>query len=252
MPDKKIMFVGNSSSFISNTIIKVFEENEYKIFKTNYIVNEIDVLSNSTDIIILVLDNEKEASVSLAATSIKDICDTDKKKVILVGDDNSIAKYNGIIGDENILISFKRPINPKTMFENVNNLLANGIDNKTKKEILVVDDSGTILLTVKKILEPKYKVAMVNSAINGMSYLGKHIPDLILLDYEMPVCNGAQMLEMLKADVNYSKIPVFFLTGKDDRESISRVLGLKPQGYLLKSLPGDKIIEYIDNFFAKL
>ena len=59
-------------------------------------------------------------------------------------------------------------------------------------------------------------------------------PDLILLDYEMPVCDGRQTLEMIRADEEISDIPVIFLTGVNDREHIEMVLALRSAGYLLK------------------
>ena len=46
-------------------------------------------------------------------------------------------------------------------------------------------------------------------------------------------------------------IPVIFLTGKGDRESVLKVLALKPEGYLLKSMERPKLIAAIDEFFEK-
>ena len=76
-------------------------------------------------------------------------------------------------------------------------------------------------------------------------------PDLILLDYEMPVCDGKQVLEMIRAESEFSNVPVFFLTGKNDRESVLSVSALKPEGYLLKSMPPAQIVQTIDDFFEK-
>ena len=84
-----------------------------------------------------------------------------------------------------------------------------------------------------------------------MMYVAEHHPDLILLDYEMPVTSGPQVLEMLRSETATGTIPVFFLTGKDDRESVKKVLSLHPEGYLLKKSPRDKIRQAIQSFFAK-
>ena len=108
-----------------------------------------------------------------------------------------------------------------------------------------------MLSTIKGWLDEKYRVTPVNSALNAISFLSKERPDLILLDYEMPACSGPQFLEMLRNDPNCSNIPVIFLTGRDDANSVRSVLSLKPAGYLLKSLPKEKIVSEIDNFFAR-
>ena len=117
------------------------------------------------------------------------------------------------------------------------------------KHILVIDDDPVMLRTVKHYLEEDYNVATAPSGKIAMKFLEQRKTDIILLDYEMPVCNGPQMLEMLRADPEMNSIPVFFLTGKGDRASIEKVLALKPQGYLLKTLPKEKILEALQQFF---
>ena len=77
-------------------------------------------------------------------------------------------------------------------------------------------------------------------------------PDLVLLDYEMPVCDGRQVLEMFRAEEELADIPVIFLTGRNDMESVRKVLSLKPAGYLFKATNPDEIRKNIDMFFEKM
>jgi len=112
------------------------------------------------------------------------------------------------------------------------------LESAEKKKLLIVDDDGTTLRVLKGMLEHEYDVTIVNSGMNAMKAVGKKRPDVILLDYEMPVCDGRQTLEMLRADEESANIPVIFLTGVNDREHIEAVLSLNPAGYLLK--PPDK------------
>ena len=92
---------------------------------------------------------------------------------------------------------------------------------------------------------------MADSGMKALQFLAKTIPDLILLDYEMPLMDGRQVLELLKNDEDFKKIPVIFLTGKNDTDSVKKVLELKPDGYILKSSGADKIINEIDMFFLR-
>ncbi|MBR1629367.1 MAG: response regulator [Lachnospiraceae bacterium] len=115
-----------------------------------------------------------------------------------------------------------------------------------KKRILVVDDNAATLRSIKGMLDTDYEVVMANSGIKAMTAIGKKRPDLILLDYEMPVCDGKQTLEMIRADGDLQDIPVIFLTGVSDRAHIEAVLDLKPSGYLLKPPIREKIIEAIE------
>jgi CheY-like chemotaxis protein len=74
--------------------------------------------------------------------------------------------------------------------------------------------------------------------------------DLILLDYEMPVISGPQVFQMLREDPDTKDIPVMFLTVKSDKESVMKVLSLKPTNYLLKTRPPKELVATIDEFFA--
>ncbi len=114
--------------------------------------------------------------------------------------------------------------------------------NSGKKRILVVDDNGTTLRTMKAMLEDNYEVALAISGAQAMTSIGKRRPDLILLDYEMPVCDGRMTLEMIRADEEMKDIPVVFLTAINDRANIEAVLKLKPAGYFLKPAVKDRLI----------
>lgn len=115
-----------------------------------------------------------------------------------------------------------------------------------KKRILVVDDNGTTLRTMKAMLEEYYDVAVAISGAQAMTSIGKKRPDLILLDYEMPVCDGKMTLEMIRADDDMKSIPVVFLTAINDRANIEAVLKLKPAGYFLKPAVKDRLLTEID------
>lgn len=120
-----------------------------------------------------------------------------------------------------------------------------------QKKILVVDDSAVMCQAMKELLEGDYQVVTANSGIAAIRSMTLNRPDLVLLDYEMPVCDGRQVLEMIRSEVELANIPVIFLTGRVDRESIEKVKALKPEGYLVKSLKPAEIKKNVDFFFAQ-
>ncbi|MDE7273092.1 MAG: response regulator [Lachnospiraceae bacterium] len=120
-----------------------------------------------------------------------------------------------------------------------------------KERILVVDDSEFMLKTMSDLLDKDYEVITAKSGLSAIRSIILDRPDLILLDYEMPVCNGSQVLEMIRAEEDFANIPVFFLTGRVDKESVRKVIELKPEGYLSKSLQPADIKREIDHFFEK-
>ncbi len=118
--------------------------------------------------------------------------------------------------------------------------------NDGKKKVLVVDDNANTLRSIKAMLEEKYNVTLANSGMKALTSIGKSRPDVILLDYEMPVCDGRQTLEMIRADEELTTIPVIFLTSVNDKEQIQAVIKLLPAGYLLKPPVPERLIETIE------
>lgn len=120
-----------------------------------------------------------------------------------------------------------------------------------KKKVLVVDDSAFILKTIQEVLSDDYEVSTVSSGVAAIRSIILDRPDLVLLDYEMPVCKGNQVLEMIRSEEEYADIAVIFLTSRVDRERIEKVLALKPNGYLSKTLSPDAVKREVDHFFGK-
>lgn len=120
---------------------------------------------------------------------------------------------------------------------------------KTVKTIMMVDDSAMALRSMKRILEPKYKTVLVSNGSQAISQITKHKPDLIILDYEMPVCNGERIFKLLKASDSTKDIPVIFLTGVTDKENVMSILKLNPAGYFLKPPAADKLLKAIEDVF---
>lgn len=121
----------------------------------------------------------------------------------------------------------------------------------TKRKVLIVDDSMTIREGMKHLLEADYEIALAESGVAAIRTITLNRPDLVLLDYEMPVCDGRQTLEMLRSEKAFEDIPVIFLTVRRDPESMIKVMPLKPAGYLLKNSKPADLKKEIDNFFEK-
>lgn len=120
-----------------------------------------------------------------------------------------------------------------------------------KKKILIVDDSTFILKTMQRLLGSDYEIMTATSGMSAIRSIVLDKPDLVLLDYEMPVCKGSQILEMIRSEEEFVDIPVIFLTSRVDKEGVQKVLEFKPNGYLSKSLSPEVIKKEIDNFFRK-
>ena len=95
-------------------------------------------------------------------------------------------------------------------------------NNATKQTILIIDDNKDFLEIFSMKLESAgFRVATANGGAMGIEQAQKLRPDLILLDVEMPVMNGIDVLAKLKADPNTATLKVVFLTnyGEPQKEA---------------------------------
>lgn len=121
----------------------------------------------------------------------------------------------------------------------------------TKPKILLVDDSITIREGIRRLLVKDYEVSAVQSGVAAIRAITLDKPDLVLLDYDMPVCDGRHVLEMLRSDKEFADVSVIFLTSRDDPESVKKVLSLKPEGYMMKYLKPTEIRRRVDDFIRQ-
>ena len=115
----------------------------------------------------------------------------------------------------------------------------------TKKHILIVDDDKNMLKMLHLFLRDEYEVTMVDSGKLALEAVIKHTPDLILLDYMMPLFDGPHVLEIIRKREESRNVPVLFLTSVTDKEKIIECLSLNPQGYLVKPISRSELLQRV-------
>lgn len=146
------------------------------------------------------------------------------------------------------------PINQENALDQVASYLKEHEETQAqppRKKVLVVDDSATMRQGLKNLLGWDYEVSTADNGLAAIRTITLNRPDLILLDYDMPICNGKQTLELLRSETHSEDIPVIFLTARDDADSVRGVLALRPSGYMLKTLGHAEIKARVDGFFEK-
>jgi putative two-component system response regulator len=98
----------------------------------------------------------------------------------------------------------------------------------------------------KNMLKTFYEVYPVPSAEKLFECLERFIPDLILLDIEMPIMNGYETVKRLKETVRFSDIPVIFLTAKNDEGSELEGLSLGAVDYVSKPFSAPLLMKRLE------
>lgn len=244
---QNILVVMEKSSFFVLSTIDQLKELNYNVVTVELDVQQLSKLEEDYEAALLYVESDVKGN-SQELVYLRDKAVEEDIPVFYMGEE--LEELEDIIPSHILQEAFPRPFDVKLSAKKMDEFIKMH-GKHVKKKILVVDDSGAMLRNVKGWLEDKYQVILANSGAMAIKYLATNRPDLVLLDYEMPVVDGCQVLEMIRTETDFCDVPVIFLTSKNDRESIMKVMELKPEGYLLKNMEPTQIMQEIDAFFAK-
>jgi CheY-like chemotaxis protein len=113
--------------------------------------------------------------------------------------------------------------------------------------VLVVEDSSVAREVVMKILQREgYTVVGAANGLEALARLHSATPDLVLLDVMMPEMDGMTLLEELRDEPQYKKLPVILLTALSDEGRMSRARELGVCEYLVKTrFSYDELIDHV-------
>lgn len=243
-----IMIISHGSAFMTNALVNSLKKTGFVTFVVEPDIKQIGQRRKDTDIYLLYA-GEFIFEAADVLVYLKDVCAEEEKPLCIVGYDKELTEIRNTVPAQYISRDFKRPFDMKDLTSALVSLAEADEERKKGRHILLVDDDPTFLKMMQDWLSMKYNITSVRSGMQAITYIANHKPDLILLDYDMPITPGPQVMEMIRSEHNAAEIPIIFLTGKSDRESVMTVMALKPQGYLLKTMGKEEIVEAVDHFF---
>ncbi len=247
--DRKTLIVASSEGFIIKGLEAKLQGIGVAASFVTPTVKELDGRCDGTGLIIIYAD-ESIGLVADALVYLKDYCSEKDEQMIVIGTKEEYETLTGYIPSDLIYKFYERPLDMEVLINDVSRYMEDEFQLARRKSILIVDDDVSYMRMIMDWLKDGYRVTMANSGMQALTWLAKNHADLILLDYEMPVTPGPKVLEMIRSDADLSNIPVMFLTGRGDKESIMKVLSLKPVGYLLKTVERAELRESIRKFFT--
>jgi two-component system, chemotaxis family, chemotaxis protein CheY len=115
------------------------------------------------------------------------------------------------------------------------------------KTCLVVDDSRVIRKVSRRILEDLgFEVAEAADGVEAMAWCTAVMPDLILLDWQMPVMDGLQFLKRLRAEPGGAAPKVVFCTVENELDRIREALDAGADEYIMKPFDGSIVAGKLD------
>ena len=118
---------------------------------------------------------------------------------------------------------------------------------RAKPLILHIDDSHLVLMTAQAMLNGlDYDSIQVFSGEDGIKAAADKKPDLILVDAMMPVLDGYETVERLRAQKESAATPIIMVTGDDSVKSVDRAMNCGANDYIVKPLKEDRLKAKLD------
>jgi PleD family two-component response regulator len=129
------------------------------------------------------------------------------------------------------------------------------INSALKPIILAIDDSPAILTSINHILNDKYTVYTLPESSRMKDLLNYVTPDLFILDYNMPVLNGLDLIPIIRNNTNHSETPILILTGEGTANNFATAIKLGANGMLTKpvneTLLRERVAEQLKQYIIR-
>ena len=114
--------------------------------------------------------------------------------------------------------------------------------------ILAVDDDPTVLLVLEAILgDAGFEVSVLEDPLAVWAALERTRPDLMVCDVDMPGLDGIDLCRTIRADARWQRLPLLFLTGHGDAETVSRLFAAGADDYVSKPVLGPELLARVRN-----
>ena len=248
---RSVLFIRSGQGIAAKGIEKNLNDRGFSVIS---VPDSPDAIINhrfDADIIVYYPTTGEDSHIGITMNLLGELCQDDSKLLCLTGDVNDIDAAMDSKGAGRVSHTYPRPVDPAVFMDDMEYYAELLGEYHRMKTIFVVDDDPDYRSVIARWLTPHYSVSVFSSAMEMIDGLKTVHPDLILLDYEMPGMDGHEVIGKLRNDPETNMIPIIFLTGKNDRDHVFSILHYKPDGYLLKSLSRESLIDSIDRFFSE-
>jgi CheY-like chemotaxis protein len=120
----------------------------------------------------------------------------------------------------------------------------------SKKIILVEDEEVLINVLSKKLIKEGYEVTIARNGLEGLEFMRKDKPDLVLLDIVMPKMGGFEVMEEMNKDENLKDISVIIISNSGQPVELDRAKELGAKDWLIKTdFDPQEVVEKVKNNF---
>jgi len=149
-----------------------------------------------------------------------------------------VAKYG-------VSAYLQKPVQPEVVINLVFDLLQ---ESRTQAKVMIVDDDRLILETLQTLLEARgINTLILDDERRFWETLEAGVPDLLVLDVEMPHINGIELCQVLRHDPRWSRLPVLFLTAHNNADLRHQIFAVGGDDYISKPFLESELVTRILN-----
>ena len=116
----------------------------------------------------------------------------------------------------------------------------------TQPLVMIVDDSLTVRkITSRLLARAGFAVSTASDGVDALQVLAEQVPDVILLDIEMPRMDGFEFAKTIKSDPKYQGIPIIMITSRTADKHRNRAAELGVDLYLGKPYQEDELLKHL-------
>ena len=246
-----ILFIRKDHGLVTAGIENTLRKAGFKVFSIDDEPGLIIANRFASDIVLYMPSGGEESHTILTMNLLGEICHDDSKILCLAGDHWELEYAMSANGAFRVAECYPRPVDTDAFIRDIREFSRLEREYHTRKNLFLVDDDQDYLGVIQRWLSSEYNVSCFESPSRLLEGLGTAIPDLVLMDYEMPEMDGYELMMSLRTREATKNIPVIFLTGKNDRDHVNRILEYRPDGYLLKTSQKDSLMEALHRFFSE-
>ncbi len=132
------------------------------------------------------------------------------------------------------------------MFDNLMTKDTLSVPKPLGRKIITIDDEAPIRILIRHtLLQEGCEVLEAKDGSEGLEKIRRELPDLVVLDFVMPVMNGAETLQAIRSDPQIAHIPVLLLTGVKDAAKLEPLLQDARNDFLAKPFLVDMLKERV-------
>jgi chemosensory pili system protein ChpA (sensor histidine kinase/response regulator) len=209
-------------------------------------------MPQDTESVSLILVKTEEEAVALITDKT-----VDSREIVVKPLGAQLATVRGvsgatILGDGRIVIILDVAvlIRSMPMGDNITPLVSDGVSGRAPLA-MVVDDSITMRRVSQRLLERRgLRVVTANDGLDALEKLEEEIPDIVLLDIEMPRMDGYEFAKNLRNNPDTAKVPIIMITSRSGEKHRARAIELGVNDYLGKPYQEHEMLEAVRSLLA--